>query len=713
MKSLNVYLLSLMMLVLGGCAVMTVQVDVYKGPLANHEEIQMEQTISLAIGAKPLLIHLRDDIIISASNSINTLSQLYENPCYEPGYIEYVNKATCTITPMACKCLFNNSLARRVNAVLSLYEDRVPDKYRDIVQVAQNLLNWAEKYYEDPDSIQYNKKAVIEIDKLVRKYNQSEYVTDKFKIEEVEQFIEKSPYINRNKNVNELPIVRWNNLLDENVPKVKQTVNEFVISVSKTGLEEGRLDDGIETLIDHYLNAVKDNYGNEDAANDERQVLLNALARFAEKILTLANFEPFFINEDIKKDAKKMVSEYVQVLQAVGNSILIQVDELRHRGEQEKYLVRQATDEIIAAQSHQILDSTPNARNAKDVLDDAITSLRYELIKAKSVVKNTSEIQGLEAAIKETETIRNDMIYMRPSSAYLRSSFPSTSLQGDPGLSWSNMLQQHMYRQLPFFAELTGGFGNKRHEREIKAEIDKQYWQNINTVRVAGGGLTNYVIVKDDVGNWYVKGYSSDPEDIINSATTVATFGLGQKYHSLLAPNAPTGGSVKDKQVIAARHEYQTTTADQFADVKKALSGLIDDVSATYRTINNATLTQNLDNKSVNLKSEVQAIKVNSSLSDEKKSIEQSDKIIEMLQMALDYRKDMIRGLNLHVLQVQKQENPESSQVKTINIVIETIETEVNNFIEEWINKRLQTIDKFDNKLEGIAAVPSSDSSSN
>ena len=102
MKSINVYFMSIVMLVLGGCAVMTVQVDVYKGPLANHEEIQMEQTISLAIGAKPLLIHLRDNIIVSASNSISSLEALYENSCYKPKYIKEDGD---------CKTLFDNSLS--------------------------------------------------------------------------------------------------------------------------------------------------------------------------------------------------------------------------------------------------------------------------------------------------------------------------------------------------------------------------------------------------------------------------------------------------------------------------------------------------------------------------------------------------------------------------------------------------------------------------
>ena len=62
---------------------------------------------------------------------------------------------------------------------------------------------------------------------------------------------------------------------------------------------------------------------------------------------------------------------------------------------------------------------------------------------------------------------------------------------------------------------------------ETLQQLDKQNWQNINTIRVAGGGNTNYVVAKDDIGNWYVKNYSADPKDIIKSAQGLALFGAG------------------------------------------------------------------------------------------------------------------------------------------------------------------------------------------
>src|SRR5882672_4240282 len=42
-----------------GCAVLTIDVDVYKGALANQEHVQFEQLAAMAMGVKPLLAELR------------------------------------------------------------------------------------------------------------------------------------------------------------------------------------------------------------------------------------------------------------------------------------------------------------------------------------------------------------------------------------------------------------------------------------------------------------------------------------------------------------------------------------------------------------------------------------------------------------------------------------------------------------------------------
>ena len=97
------------LLVLAGCAVMQIDVDVYKGPLANHEDVQVQEFVTLARGAKPLLIELRNRIEWASSEGVppNGLER-----CAEEGFRSDPDK----------RC-FTDSRARRVNAVLSLYDD--------------------------------------------------------------------------------------------------------------------------------------------------------------------------------------------------------------------------------------------------------------------------------------------------------------------------------------------------------------------------------------------------------------------------------------------------------------------------------------------------------------------------------------------------------------------------------------------------------------
>lgn len=66
--------------------------------------------------------------------------------------------------------------------------------------------------------------------------------------------------------------------------------------------------------------------------------------------------------------------------------------------------------------------------------------------------------------------------------------------------------------------------GKKDKIEEIAKTIDQQYWQRVNTIRVAGAGVTSYAIAKDDIGNWYVKSYTGDPTPIIEGAKNVVLY---------------------------------------------------------------------------------------------------------------------------------------------------------------------------------------------
>jgi len=217
---------------------------------------------------------------------------------------------------------------------------------------------------------------------------------------------------------------------------------------------------------------------------------------------------------------------------------------------------------------------------AADVLAAQISLLRVQ--QAYAAIDGTPEQtkerrDSIGEAIHALEAARSALIYIRPASTYLRNSYPVTSLQGNAPLSWTNLLARHQARTTPLFGERLArrqeGLDDPKYV-PILAEIDKQFWQSVNRIRVAGGGKTNYAVAKDDVGNWYVKSYSTDKQSIINSAKNLALFGLksqigaGALSNSVKAQDAQKaadtsgGTSTKSKPAPAGAVDSQIAAFD-------------------------------------------------------------------------------------------------------------------------------------------------------
>jgi hypothetical protein len=199
---------------------------------------------------------------------------------------------------------------------------------------------------------------------------------------------------------------------------------------------------------------------------------------------------------------------------------------------EDKEKFRDALEVVQAISPSSFNPSTARAsmesRSSKDVLDQLIASLRHEHLQCLRQFGADSETtRRVEGALQAAYAQRAGLIYIRPPSAYLRSSYPATALQPDPRLRWENMLEQQAGRSLPFATTIRDLNRRKFTNALVATELDKQFWQNINSVRVAGGGASQYVAAKDDIGNWYIKAYSADPSNIIKSAQNLAMFGLG------------------------------------------------------------------------------------------------------------------------------------------------------------------------------------------
>ncbi len=243
-----------------------------------------------------------------------------------------------------------------------------------------------------------------------------------------------------------------------------------------------------------------------------------------------------------------------------------------------------------------------------DVVDTLIASLRAQRIRALAQGDEAAS-EHLLAAINVAYEQRTSLIYLRPASDYLRSVHTNSDLQtgGDP--QYRDMLTDWLK-----YIDPTRKFGTNELRKD---QLDKLNWQNINTVTVNGGGFTNFVLAKDDVGNWYVKAYSSDPEAIFKSATSLALYNAGGrvnanllKRHDMLNRMDATDDKVEkarlgtqlenlDSQngapLLALRARYAERYANATRETAADLQQQLTDMSKTVDKLVSGTTTDDKD----------------------------------------------------------------------------------------------------------------------
>jgi len=315
----------------------------------------------------------------------------------------------------------------------------------------------------------------------------------------------------------------------------------YLEQVAGSVLNAGRTPQGLETLIDEYLEVATNSSNlllSGRSQLPEFTHLMDGLVAFGQKVATLGN-TAFLLESGQSEEVRR----YVSVLQYIGNSILVHVDELKRRKLYDSNLKSQNALLAAAFREASFTNSAfkagsnalPNDMDAKDVLAHLLDSLRAQHIKTILDQPLAPGEKGVElAADKFTQAIdqviqmKNNQIFLRPASAYLRSSYPATTLNLNESVGWGNQLERQAWRSVPVLGELLD-LGGRARLRELR-ELDRQSWQNINRVRVTGAGNVNYAIAKDDVGNWYVKQYAADPTNIIRSARNLAMFSAGNAF---------------------------------------------------------------------------------------------------------------------------------------------------------------------------------------
>ncbi len=342
-------------------------------------------------------------------------------------------------------------------------------------------------------------------------------------------------------------------------------------------------------------------YDNRLAAKRDKEKVVNNFEKIAvniEKLKKVEEYRPQLNDAYVKiKEVKPNVLKSFRISkdQTTPAAVIWQLRTVLHQKSQDsgntdaddksKYTIaRKVLDNIVNVPMESGLAGldNPNTKSSKDVLDLLIAELRHQHIQAsRQFGVNSGPAMKVANALEVAYLYRSGMVYIRPSGAYLRSSYPSTSLQANSGGKWQNMLSRHALRSTP----LVGGwFANPNKQKlETIAEIDKQFWQNINSVRVAGAGRTNYVIAKDDIGNWYVKRYSADPKDIIKTAKKLAMFNIGAGMGTDMlnrldtkegvpgAENIDANKSSLEKLFIKYKEDYDKRTTVDYSKLRGIL----------------------------------------------------------------------------------------------------------------------------------------------
>lgn len=224
-----------------------------------------------------------------------------------------------------------------------------------------------------------------------------------------------------------------------------------------------------------------------------------------------------------------------------------------------------------------------DARSPREVLDQVAAALRAQRVVAVANAGEASAlVRRLDDALRTVEAFRSPTVYIRPPADFLRNSSAVTSLQ-ESHAGWSNELQDHALRS--FFGTNPSGAAARR--LQTRRTIDRQFWQNINRVRVAGAGATDYVLVKDDIGNWYVHSYSSDPRSIIQGVKSIALSAagggalgaaLGKEKEAGESAPASSPSTVLESQVDYYEDRYGKATREDSKALREALAGLRDRV---------------------------------------------------------------------------------------------------------------------------------------
>ena len=153
-------------------------------------------------------------------------------------------------------------------------------------------------------------------------------------------------------------------------------------------------------MIEKYIEAAADEKPSGNEIEKKRGRLLNALVRFAEKVLVIANHQ-----ELLEPSGNNELNKYVLTLQAIGNAVIVQVDDLIRRQSHRTDLERRAVAEIEALKqvalpnAEQVLKTV--RQNLADKHSGATKNLADKMAEKAKAVEGAADKRGILTGISD------------------------------------------------------------------------------------------------------------------------------------------------------------------------------------------------------------------------------------------------------------------------------------------------------------------------
>ena len=346
---------------LSGCAVLSVDVDVYKGALVNEDHVQLHQLVALATAAKPMLVQLRDSIEWP-SEEMPTKTFKDNRSWYEAGYVTPPTPPVPPVKDWFCK---------RADVFCR-------DPVEQLLPTGGRFCQWFEWFCPITEYQFFRNTMAVNVNVVLGLYEE----------------------------------------LDGDGQKVRRVLPGETRGL--TGLTEGY--QYASRMADQATGSTDKSIA-KNAREQAEHRLIDALVEFATKVLFLANHEglasppgtPGLILGGVEKLSRGLMGDfltdksmytffnsglaetkkqqYVRVLQAVGNSILFSANELRERNRYEYESRRKVDAEVTAANSV----FSPNPRK---VVEDLLQELQQEKEQAqKQLVEATARRDDLKSEL--------------------------------------------------------------------------------------------------------------------------------------------------------------------------------------------------------------------------------------------------------------------------------------------------------------------------